>query len=92
MNVKCILICCLFPLATAAWADENKIDWAEDNPIKHLDTNSDGIISKQEAYDSNDDALLTNWDKMDSNKDGEINSAEFSAFEVSGILDTSNVE
>jgi len=71
-SVKYILACCLFPLATATWAG--------DDSMKKLDSNHDGVISKQEAADNK--KLVINWETIDSNKDGKIDHAEFSAFEM----------
>jgi len=78
LNAKYILACCLFPLATAAWAG--------DDPMKHLDSNSDGVISKQEAADNK--KLVINWETIDSNKDDMIDHAEFSAFEMKDTSDS----
>lgn len=78
LNVKYILACCLFPFATVAWAG--------DDSMKRLDSNSDGVISKEEAVDNK--KLVINWDTIDSNKDGQIDRAEFSAFEMEDTPDS----
>lgn len=71
-NVKCVLVCCLFPMATAVWAG--------DDSMKDIDANGDGVISKKEAADNK--KLVINWSTIDRNKDDKIDSAEFSAFEI----------
>lgn len=59
---------------TAAVADEDIF-------IK-LDVNEDGYISAQEA--AADESLYQHWETTDANQDGQVDAAEFSAFEVKG--------
>ena len=51
----------------------------EDAFIK-LDVNEDGYISAQEAVA--DETLHQRWETTDANQDGQIDAAEFSAFEA----------
>jgi Ca2+-binding EF-hand superfamily protein len=53
---------------------------AEDGFMK-LDRNADGFISAEESIMDND--LYDGWSSADANNDGRIDSAEFSAFEIS---------
>ncbi|MBT2970286.1 MAG: hypothetical protein B6D72_14050 [gamma proteobacterium symbiont of Ctena orbiculata] len=46
-----------------------------------LDTNADGAISSEEATAS--EALYRGWESADANQDGQVDAAEFSAFEAS---------
>jgi hypothetical protein len=54
---------------------------SEDAFIK-LDVNEDGYISAQEAVA--DEPLHQSWETTDANQDGQIDAAEFSAFEAMG--------
>ena len=53
---------------------------AEDAFIK-LDSNADGFISAEESIVN--ESLYEGWSAADANNDGKIDSAEFSAFEIS---------
>jgi hypothetical protein len=60
-----------------------------------LDTNRDGVLSRQEAQRSDD--LADAWSRVDSNGDGRIDRFEFTAFEgrvssVYGISGTGNAQ
>jgi hypothetical protein len=45
-----------------------------------LDSNSDGIISSEEA--TVNELLYKSWETADTNQDGSVDAAEFSAFEA----------
>jgi len=48
----------------------------------NLDTNEDGYISAEEAKAAGDEKLQNTWKATDRNMDGQIDAAEFSAFEA----------
>ena len=45
-----------------------------------LDSNSDGYLTREEVEGNT--AIIESWDQADSNSDNQLDSAEFSAFEV----------
>jgi hypothetical protein len=55
---------------------------AAEDAFSKLDSNADGAISAQEAIAS--DSLYKGWETADANQDGQVDAAEFSAFEASG--------
>ena len=54
---------------------------AGDDAFSKLDSNADGAISSEEATAS--EALYKGWESADANQDGQVDAAEFSAFESS---------
>lgn len=52
----------------------------EAGKFETMDTNADGIISAEEAQ--TDVVLVEIWSTVDANQDGQLDAAEFSAFEV----------
>ncbi|MEE9494201.1 MAG: hypothetical protein V3W04_12565 [Gammaproteobacteria bacterium] len=54
---------------------------ATDNGFAALDTNTDGVISMDEAQASESD-LTDHWAAADTNSDGQLDASEFSAFEL----------
>lgn len=54
---------------------------AGEDAFSKLDTNADGAISSEEATAS--EALYKGWESADANQDGQVDPAEFSAFEAS---------
>jgi hypothetical protein len=55
---------------------------AGEDAFSKLDTNADGSISSEEATASG--ILYKGWETADANQDGQVDAAEFSAFEASG--------
>lgn len=55
--------------------------------FSQLDTDSSGTISRNEAGSRPN--LAERWDKYDNDEDGELNRAEFSAFEKADLQDRS---
>jgi hypothetical protein len=56
---------------------------AESGGFETMDTNADGMISAEEAAANG--ALTESWGAIDVNQDGQLDAAEFSAFEVEVI-------
>jgi Ca2+-binding EF-hand superfamily protein len=54
---------------------------AGEDAFSKLDSNADGSISSEEATAS--EALYKGWESADANQDGQVDAAEFSAFETS---------
>lgn len=48
--------------------------------FSQLDADKDGVISRNEAAHS--ESLVEKWNDVDTNEDGQLNQAEFSAFEA----------
>jgi Ca2+-binding EF-hand superfamily protein len=57
-----------------AWAGSDKISFQE------LDTNGDGVISRDEAKKA--PAVKAKFDQVDANRDGQLDMAEFAALEA----------
>ena len=58
------------------------------NQFQSLDADANGYVSQQEAASNAN--LSKRWGKLDANKDNQLDSAEFSAFEVGtegGMMD-----
>jgi Ca2+-binding EF-hand superfamily protein len=53
---------------------------AGEDAFSKLDTNGDGAISSEEATAS--EALYKGYESADANQDGQVDAAEFSAFET----------
>ncbi|MES9969287.1 MAG: hypothetical protein ABW092_04585 [Candidatus Thiodiazotropha sp.] len=53
---------------------------AGDDAFSKLDVNADGAISSEEATAS--EMLYKGWETADANQDGQVDAAEFSAFEA----------
>lgn len=73
------LILALASGAAFATGQEEKAQ-APATAFEQLDTNHDGLISKEEGAVREDVAAL--WEAADANKDGSLDAAEFSAFET----------
>jgi hypothetical protein len=55
---------------------------AGEEAFTKLDADADGAISAKEAIAS--ESLYKGWETADANQDGQVDAAEFSAFEASG--------
>lgn len=53
---------------------------AGEDMFTKLDSNADGVISSEEA--TANEALYKGWESADANQDGQVDAAEFSAFEA----------
>lgn len=56
---------------------------AESGGFATMDTNADGMISADEAAANS--ALTESWGAIDVNQDGQLDAAEFSAFEATAV-------
>ena len=73
MNKSTIVVALLF--ASSAWAGEHAGASFDD-----LDQNQDGLVSAEEA--SQNPRLSDQWNQVDGDASGDIDKAEFSAFEM----------
>jgi Ca2+-binding EF-hand superfamily protein len=81
-NIKFASAALILALAsgTAFAAGMEEEAQAPSTAFEQLDTNQDGLISKEEGAVRED--LTTLWEAADANKDGSLDAAEFSAFET----------
>jgi Ca2+-binding EF-hand superfamily protein len=56
--------------------------------FNQLDSDKDGVISRNEATQS--ESLVEKWNDVDTNEDGQLNQAEFSAFEAKEMHNPAN--
>ena len=66
-------------LSSVFWFSPVSAEQDNESIFKSLDTNGDGILTKQEV--ANVKALINDWSKVDGNKNGAIEFSEFSALE-----------
>jgi Ca2+-binding EF-hand superfamily protein len=75
MKTPLAILCAAALLSgTAAAGDDDKSDGMKSS-FAHLDADSDGKISKDEA--SGNESLTASFDKLDSNSDGYVSKKEF---------------
>jgi hypothetical protein len=65
--------------ASGAGVSRSGMDYGTTS-FNNLDKDGNGQVSKQEAQKGNDQ-LSQQWDEFDSNQDGQLDRAEFAAFE-----------
>lgn len=74
MKIKQLIVFSAFVVGAAvATAGENAY-------FSKLDIDGDGVLSKAEA--AADPVLMESWSTADANQDGQLEKAEFSAFEM----------